>query len=141
MTITLIDTVTPDVGLKTVGDKINSNFTDTANAASRLTGLATGQLPTSDELSMVGETVNYTGANYQPNDSLGIGVVRYMQNNSGATHSNGQTGIAGSALNICFGVGSSGLWASSGVSVVGTWTQVAGNTVGDQNYGLYVRTA
>lgn len=102
---------------------------------------ATPEAVLNNETTHIGGEINFTGANYQPNDSLGIGVVRYMQNNSGATHSNGQTGIAGSALNICFGVGSSGLWASSGVSVVGTWTQVAGNTVGDQNYGLYVRTA
>lgn len=36
MAIQLIDTVTPDIGLKTVADKINNNFTDANNAASRL---------------------------------------------------------------------------------------------------------
>ncbi len=41
-------------------------------------GLATGQLPTADDLSMVGETVNYTGANLNPNEFGGVAGGRQL---------------------------------------------------------------
>jgi len=50
---------------------------DLGTAATKNTGTATGQIPTADQLSMVGETVNYTGANLNPNVFGGgsVGVV------------------------------------------------------------------
>lgn len=71
--------------LRTAYEKINANFSDANNAASKEVGLDTGQLPTAGQLSMVGQTVNYTGANYQPEVVNGIGVVRLMRNVSGTT--------------------------------------------------------
>lgn len=45
------------------GEVLNTRGT----AATKDTGLLTGQVPTADDLSMVGETINYTGANLNPN--------------------------------------------------------------------------
>lgn len=49
------------------GEKINANFSDADNAASRLVGTAIGNIPDADDLSMVGASVNYTGNNLNPN--------------------------------------------------------------------------
>lgn len=49
MAIQLIDTVTPDIGLKTVADKLNNNFTDPSHAASRLVGLDKGRVALSGD--------------------------------------------------------------------------------------------
>ena len=163
MTIQLIDTVTPDVGLKTVADKLNANFTNADHAASKLvgtasgeiptnadlptfgtaatadTGLATGNVPTADQLSMVGETVNYTGANYQPEITQGLGVVRIMRNLSGGTVSE-LGSVAGSSLQF---VKWSGAFAvvPTGVVGLGTWKNVSSVGVGSTEYGMFVRIA
>lgn len=57
---------------RTAGEIINANFTDTANAASKLVGTATGQIPTADDLSMVAASANYTSNNLNPNVFGGI---------------------------------------------------------------------
>ena len=49
---------------------VDLNYFGTAATAD--TGLATGNVPTADQLSMVGETVNYTGANLNPNVFGGV---------------------------------------------------------------------
>ena len=79
------------------------------------TGLLTGNVPTADDLSMVGQTVNYTGVNYQPNIDDGIGVVILMQNNSGGNVSVG-VNYSGSLLKY-YSVNSSGALAPSGFAV------------------------
>tara|TARA_R110000824_G_scaffold401309_1_gene611629 strand:- start:402 stop:779 length:378 start_codon:yes stop_codon:yes gene_type:complete len=60
-------------------------------AATADTGLLTGNVPTADELSMVGETVNYTGANFQPDTPDGLGITRRLRNQTGGTIVSGGT--------------------------------------------------
>jgi hypothetical protein len=71
---------------------LNSNL-GTASLVS--TGLLTGNVPTADQLSMVGETVNYTGANFQPTTPYGLNTRVYLFNNSGSNITNGSLVSAG----------------------------------------------
>tara|TARA_R110002110_G_scaffold415850_1_gene657967 strand:+ start:14113 stop:14742 length:630 start_codon:yes stop_codon:yes gene_type:complete len=103
------------------------------------TGLLTGNVPTADQLSMVGETVNYTGANYQPTTSLGLGVVRMMQNVSGADLADGAS-ISGGSIKIAF-ADSTGTIFGSSATVTGTWKNVSGIAILDDRFGYMVRTA
>jgi len=93
-------------------------------AATKDTGLASGQLPTADQLNMVGETINYTGANYQPSTALGIGVVRLMKNVSGSPLAQGQSVSASSLNRIYFN--SSGTLIATASGMIGTWVAVTG---------------
>lgn len=136
--------------------QVSNNLSDVNSATTSRTNLGLGTSAVEDiqtsptdatagrllnnETTHIGGDVNYTGANYQPQVVAGIGVCRYMQNNSGGLHTSGQTGILGSALKYALGV-SSGSWGSSSATVPGTWTQVGGHSIGDQDYALYVRTA
>ena len=54
-------------GLRTAMAKVNNNFGSSANAASKLVGTATGEVPTADDLDMVGASENYTSNNTNPN--------------------------------------------------------------------------
>lgn len=63
---------------RTAGAIINANFTDSANAASKLVGTATGEIPTSDNLDMVGAAENYTSNNLNPNVFGGIASNRIL---------------------------------------------------------------
>lgn len=54
------------------GEVLNTRGT----AATVDTGLLTGNVPTADELSMVGQTVNYTAANLNPNVYGGVDINR-----------------------------------------------------------------
>ena len=82
MTITLIDTATPTVGLKAGADIINTNMTDTANAASQLmqtspTDATPGRV-LNNETTSIGGNVNYTEANLNPNLFKGASVNDYI---------------------------------------------------------------
>lgn len=112
---------------------------DLGTAAQVDTGLATGQVPTADQLSMVGETVNYTGANFNPNSSSGIGSVRLLRNLSGYTNVDGQTGLLGS--NYQFAYANTNGMMSSSKNPVGTWKCVSGLSIQNLQFGYYVRTA
>ena len=57
-----------DIGTAPNQIPLNSDLPTFGTAAEANTGLLTGNVPTADDLSMVGETVNYTGANLNPND-------------------------------------------------------------------------
>jgi len=94
-----------------------------------------------NETTHIGGNVNYTGANYQPQDVQGVNVPQFMQNNSGGAHSSGTSGISGSDLKYARGLSDTGLWGSSSLSVSGTWKYVGRFTNQDQDYGLYVRIA
>lgn len=69
---------------RTVGQKLNSNFTASAHAASRDVGTATGNIPDAEDLDMVGATENYTSNNLNPNvfgvqvpnDVVSVGYVQ-----------------------------------------------------------------
>mgnify|MGYP003668064203 CR=1 FL=1 len=84
MGINVIDTATL-VGLKAGADIYNANFTDSTNAASKLVGLLTGNVPTADDLSMVGQTVNYTAANFQPSTRGGLNNKQTLINSTGSS--------------------------------------------------------
>ena len=117
------------------GEVLNTRGT----AATANIGLATGEIPSSDDLSMVGETVNYTGANYQPETTQGLGVVRIMRNLSGGTVSE-LGSVAGSSLQF---VKWSGAFAAvpTGVTALGTWKNVSSVGVGSTEYGMFLRIA
>ena len=101
------------------------------------TGLLTGNVPTADELSMVGQTVNYTGANYQPDVPFGIGVAREMKNISGSTITAGAA-VPASSISAYF-VGSTGTWGQAGATVAGSWKNTSGENISDQFGGQMTR--
>jgi len=110
---------------------------DLGTAAQADTGLATGQIPTADQLSMVGQTVNYTGVNYQPNVFGGIGVVVLMKNLSGATI-NKNTTVSGTVLRGTY-LDATGT-AQGGIAPAGTvWRNVSGLNLGVNLHGPFVR--
>lgn len=84
--------------------------------------------------------VIYTGVNYQPEISLGRGVPRLMRNKSGGTHTDGQTGIAGSDLLMLFINSTLGI-NQNNTGFSGTWTCVQGHSLGDDDGGYYVRVS
>ena len=53
-------------GLRTGMGKVNNNFSNSSHAASYLVGTATGQVPTADDLGVVGET-NYSSGTLNTN--------------------------------------------------------------------------
>ena len=112
---------------------------DLGSASLVNTGLLTGNVPTANQLSMVGQTVNYTGANYQPEVVGGIGVVVLLQNNSGGNISVGAS-VAGSSLkNIFFN--SSGVFGTTGTPA-GTYKEVGDvGVISNLFTSLFVRTA
>ena len=81
----------------------------------------------------------WTTGNYQPETSLGLGVVRLMKNNSGATIVNGAT-VAGSDLVALF-INSLGAIAAGGFTIPGTWVNVRGNVSPSDTYCEFVRIA
>lgn len=81
----------------------------------------------------------YSGANYQPETSLGIGVVRLMLNNSGGTISNTGTIAGASLLNVRFNADLTS-W-SGGIAPTGTWKQVFGVSLAAGETGYFVRIA
>lgn len=102
---------------------LNSDLPTFGTAAAADTGLLTGNVPTADELNMVGETVNYTGANYQPTTINGIGVPQLMKNNSGGSVASGTT-VAGTSL-LHFYVNGSGALLDLGIASNGTWKLIS----------------
>ncbi|MEH6465971.1 MAG: hypothetical protein V7771_19015 [Shewanella psychromarinicola] len=63
-------------GLRTAMTKVNNNFGSPANSASKLVGTATGQIPTADDLLVVGET-NYSTGNLNQLVFGGIAGARF----------------------------------------------------------------
>ena len=124
-----------DVG--TDSDQIPLN-SDLKSAAFADTGLLTGNVPTADDLSMVGETVNYTGGNYQPDDANGLGSPRWMANRSGGVHTLNSSFPASQVEWALASV--SGVVVSTGAtSPSGSWKNVSGRDLSDNEFGLYVR--
>lgn len=123
-------------GLRTAMAKVNNNFGSSANAASKLVGTATGEVPTADDLFVVGET-NWSTANYQPETNLnGLGVVRLMKNLSGGIITSGAT-IAGSMLSGTY-LDASGA-GQGGIASTGTWINVSGLNLSANLHGSFVR--
>ena len=122
-------------GLRTAMTKVNNNFGSSANAASKLVGTDTGQVPTADDLGVVGET-NWSSGNLQKDTPLGVGVWRLMINNSGATIGSGAV-VPGSSLLTGF-INTVGAVLGSGVPT-GTWRNVQGNSLTDGFGGYFVK--
>lgn len=118
------------------GEVLNTRGT----AATADTGLLTGNVPTAEDLNMVGQTINYTGANYQPATVWGVGVVRTMKNASGGNISTGQQ-VAGDLLySYYIAAGVSTQWVQGLASQV--WRCLAeGSTIGNGNGCLFVRVS
>lgn len=116
------------------GEVLNTRGT----AATKDTGLLTGQVPTSDDLSMVGETTNYTGANYQPTIADGLNVAKEMRNLSGGTVSTGAN-IAGTDLR--FGeIDATGAWTDVGSSD-GTYINITKAAIGANKRGTFTKVS
>lgn len=107
----------------------NLSFTGTTlNAAS--------SSPTGSE----GITVVGSDVRMNTNNSGGVGAYALLMNNSGGGITNGST-IAGSSLRFAKGAVTSNLWASTGDVPAGTWRNVSGTTLSDQEFGIFIRTA
>ena len=118
-------------GLRTALNKVNNNFSDANNAASKLVGLTAGSIPLAED------TFNIN--NYQPETSLsGLGVVKFMKNNSGGNIGN-NVSTAGSNLENYFVVATS--FFSSGIIPTGTWKNVSGGSISTGNGAHFVRIA
>lgn len=142
MAIQTIDTGV-DVGLKVGADKYNANFTDSTNMASKLAQTspadATADRGLTTETTHLTAGVLYTGANYQPDVSQGVGVVRLMQNNSGGNIADQQQ-VSGTNLLVVFFVGSV---LTASIAGIGTWKMVSGTATNCANGNTreFVRTA
>ena len=148
--------------LRTAYSKINDNFADPTNAASKLvgplptnvptnadlptfgtaaeadTGLATGQVPTADDMGMVGETVNYHGGNYQPTDPVGLGVAKLMANASGGTIPPGGT-MVGQGLQQVAVLSTGGIAAGSSGGTGNIWLNDSDLNIGNGNAATFTR--
>ena len=82
----------------------------------------------------------YTGVNYQPDTSLGIGVVRIMKNDTGANIIDGSS-VSGSDISRIQLFSDNTTWLPSGAIIPGTWVNVEGGDIGTGNSGNMVRVA
>lgn len=143
-------------GLRTAMTKVNNNFSNSSHAASKLvgtapeeipinsdlgtastknTGTATGEVPTADELSMVGQTINYTGENYQPNATYGIGAPQLMYTT--VTVASGAV-VSGTLLRGVFFVAGGGS-PNNGIISSGAWKNTSGRIANQDDSCLFVR--
>ena len=79
----------------------------------------------------------WTTINYQPETSLGSGVSRKMKNKSGGAIAD-QAQVAGSSLKAVY-TDSSGVEQESAVSVGGTWINVSGMSIGNNEAAEFVK--
>ena len=110
-------------GLRTAMTKINNNFGSSANAASKLVGTATGEIPTADELGVVGET-NWASGNLDLYGDVGIGTIALLQNTSGLSILDNQSVGAGDLSHTLFDASSTLI--ASGKPISGTWKATHG---------------
>ena len=109
-----------------------------ADVQSSPTDTTAGRL-LNNETTEIGGFVNYTGANYQPEISLGFGVARIMSNKTGANVLDG-TEISGANLRVSV-VLSSGAWTATATTPTGTWKHVSGATIANNEFGYFTRIA
>ena len=79
----------------------------------------------------------FTNGNYQPELASGYNSPRWMTNKSGSAINSGAT-ISGSSLQYTLS-NSSGVVFSSTTSNIGTWLNVAGANLANNESGLFVR--
>ena len=125
-----------DTGTDASNVPLNS---DLGSASLVNTGLLTGNVPTANQLSMVGQTVNYTGANYQPANFDGLNAVRIMENNS-AVNIVFDGVVSSSSLRYCR-ITNGSVFEPLGTAVSGSWKNVTGATIAPDYFGMFVRIA
>ena len=111
---------------------------DAGTAATADTGLLAGNVPTADDLGMVGETVNYTGGNYQPEDQDGLGSPRRLFNGSGASIVANQI-VSGAVLRT-YQTGTTGT-LSAIYAPAGNYKSVTGGIITANQTGEFVRVS
>jgi len=88
---------------------------------------------------VTGGTITGTGTvSLDTNNALGVGATSWLQNNSGGSITNGATTL-GTNLTILYGSG--GSFVSSGSTATGTWRNVSGITLANNQSGMWIRTA
>jgi len=122
---------------RTVGQKLNSNFTTTSHAASRDVGTSTGEIPLSEDLNMNNGETNFTSGNIQPEIFDGELTKSLMRNTSGGAHGNNAT-CPGSQLELCRFTAAGAIQQISG-NPVGSWKNVNNGQIAANEYGMYVR--
>lgn len=122
---------------RTVGGKINANFTNPDHAASREVGTSSGNIPDADALGIVGNT-NFTSGNLQLGLYDGLGVRMKMKNKSGGVIGNGAI-IAGSQI-VSYFIDASGASQESQMPS-GSWQNVSGSGVGSNNGAEFLRVS
>ena len=122
-------------GLRTAMTKVNNNFSNSSHAASKLVGTATGEVPTADDLGVVGET-NWNGGNMNVLSWNGSNVPKLMKNISGGAIS-GLASVPGSSLQFA---GGSNLGVIVGFgSPTGTWKSNITENTGNNEFAEFVR--
>tara|TARA_R110000851_G_scaffold331739_1_gene506387 strand:- start:182 stop:562 length:381 start_codon:yes stop_codon:yes gene_type:complete len=108
-------------------------------AATADTGLLTGNVPTADDLGVVGNE-NWNGGNITPTISLSpLRLPKLMQNISASNMSDGSS-VAGSSLRPIFVDGANNLtFGVAPLTGSGTWINVSGFTVAPTNSAYFVR--
>ncbi len=89
-----------------------------------------------NETTHIGGNLNYTGANYQPEDANGIGTRQWLRNNTGGNVLNNVV-YSGALLQLSGNDASGGVL--SGGIVNGSWRYVGGATVPNGGAGLFLR--
>ena len=102
------------------------------------TGLLTGNVPTADDLGMVGQTLNWHGGNYQPTDPVGLGVAKLMANASGGTIPPGGT-MVGQGLQQVAVLSTGGIAAGSSGGTGNIWLNDSDLNIGNGNAATFTR--
>ena len=110
----------------------------TGTAAEADTGLSTGNVPTADDLGMVGQTLNWHGGNYQPTDPVGLGVAKLMANASGGTIPPGGT-MVGQGLQQVAVLSTGGIAAGSSGGTGNIWLNDSDLNIGNGNAATFTR--
>lgn len=122
------------VFVKTWDDYVLNEQIDTSDFATAAQGtLADSATQPGDLGDIAGDdktspsAIVWDDGNYQPTQTLGLGVVRMMKNTSGIVVNSGQI-IAGAGLKTIFFSGTGAFFSTSG-TVPGTWMNVSGSSV------------
>jgi len=122
---------------RTVGQKLNSNFTTASHAASRDVGTATGEIPTADDLGIIGN-VNWNSGNLQPEGGLSsLQIPKLFRKVGGGSVAAGAT-VSGGDLRRFF-VDAAGNISTNADVPVGTYRNTSGREVLNLEYDYFVR--
>ena len=111
-------------GLRTAMTKVNNNFSNSSHAASKSVGTATGEIPTADDLGVVGET-NWASGNLDIEGVLGLGVSAVFKNVSGGSIFVSDI-VVGADLETTIVI-STGVYVGAGSSPTGSYKATVSN--------------